>query len=43
MKTIKNEKTGEIDRDKSRRVEFQFKLKEDEALEKVRTQLEEVI
>lgn len=43
MKTIKNEQTGEIDRDKSRRVEFQFKLKEDEALEKVRTQLEEVI
>lgn len=32
---LKYKENGKVDRDKSRRVEFQFKLKNDEALEKV--------
>lgn len=42
MKLIRNEQ-GEVDHEKSRRVEFQFKLKDDEALNKVKILIEEGI
>lgn len=41
MKPILNPRTRRIDRGKSRRVEFQFKLKEDEALEKIHLLIKE--
>lgn len=40
IKLIRKE-NGAVDQEKSRRVEFQFKLKDDEALSKVKKQIEE--
>ena len=40
IKVVKNE-NGEVNKEKSRRVEFQFKLKEDETLKRIEETLKE--